>query len=254
MAVGDVHANLTNPLAKRGAMFDGVDDYVEVPHNANQLGTNLTNGFTISAWIYMKSSGEGSVGRVIDKSTATNASDGFYLRSGTNQVKFRLNAGTEAQTAGDITFGGWHHITVTVTAAGLCNIYKNGTITGSANQNLGQATSTITTTNAPRIGNLTGATTTTLDGTIGKVKMWNKVLTTAERALDYAGREVKGTIIDVPLQKNYDGVTNSGSRLVAIDDQVATAVKTARALGGATDHHMIAFNESKVFTVEVEET
>jgi hypothetical protein len=28
--------------------FDGTDDYVEVPHNAAQLGANLSNGFTIS--------------------------------------------------------------------------------------------------------------------------------------------------------------------------------------------------------------
>ena len=34
--------------------FDGVDDFVDVPHNALQLGTNLSNGFTISAWINPK--------------------------------------------------------------------------------------------------------------------------------------------------------------------------------------------------------
>ena len=39
-----------------------------------------------------------------------------------------------------------------------------------------------------------------------------------------------------------------------VDDQIAQAVKAARALGGANDNFMMCFNESKVFTAVVEET
>ena len=48
MAEGDVVVVNTNSRAFNANVFDGVDDYVEIPHNAAQLGANLSNGFTIS--------------------------------------------------------------------------------------------------------------------------------------------------------------------------------------------------------------
>ena len=47
MADGDLTATNQTYSSKKCAVFDGVDDYVEVAHNANQLGANLSNGFTI---------------------------------------------------------------------------------------------------------------------------------------------------------------------------------------------------------------
>lgn len=113
-----------------------------------------------------------------------------------------------------------------------------------------------------RIGNRSGATDRTFDGSISKVKMWNRVLTAGEIATDYAGRLVKdGLILNVPLATDYNDKsdtgltgTNSGSRLTAVDDQVATAIKTARALGGATDNFMIGVINNKIMTAVVEET
>ena len=36
MAAGDLTATNQTYSSKKGAVFDGVDDYVEIPHNANQ--------------------------------------------------------------------------------------------------------------------------------------------------------------------------------------------------------------------------
>ena len=58
MAAGDVDVRLTNVRAFAGNLFDGVDDYIEIPHDYRLLGVRLTNGFTISAWIKIKTFGE----------------------------------------------------------------------------------------------------------------------------------------------------------------------------------------------------
>jgi hypothetical protein len=62
--------------------------------------------------------------------------------------------------------------------------------------------------------------------------MWNRVLTSAEIALDYAGQNVDGKILDVPLGGNYANGTNSGSVSTIVDDTIATAIKTQYTTAG----------------------
>ena len=161
--------------------FDGVDDYVEIPHNAAQLGANLANGFTISVWINVKSQGE-SGGRFLDKSTTTTGGAGFYFRIATSdRLALQINSGPAILSAvNPIVYGTWYHVLVTVSSAQLVNFYVNATLNGTADQDAVQAISTITTTNDMRIGNRSGATDRTFDGLIQDVKMWNRVLTSAE--------------------------------------------------------------------------
>jgi len=252
MVSGAVVANLTRPLARRGAVFDGVDDFVDVAHNANQLGANLTGGFTISAWVNPKSTGETGAGKILDKSTADGGADGFTYRIDANKkAVLQINLGTSIRSAdSSLPFGKWTHVLTTITSAQIAQHYINGAVSGSAGD-LVQGISAMTTTNDIRIGNLTGNTNRTWDGAISQVKMWNRVLNSTEIAADLAGKEVAGTIIDVPLQENYDDVTNSGSRLAAIDDQVASAVSGARVT--ASDQYMIAVHGDKILTTVVEE-
>ena len=236
MAAGAVEVAVTSNNSKACANFDGVDDYVEVPHNINQLGANLSNGFTISAWIMPKSSGEGTQGTIIDKNYGTN---GFGIKLLSSPVCFfKINNSTFIKSGSDYTFGEWTHFLITVSSTPVGNFYANGVLSGSADQAINQNISTITTTNAPRIGNVAGGTTGTFDGAIAQVKMWNKVLTADEIALDYAGSPVAGTIIDVPLQDNYDGVTNSGTYLGIQEDAIAAVIKADRVT--ANDKYIIA--------------
>jgi len=214
MAAGDVTAKRSAYSDFPCNVFDGVDDYVEIPHNANQLGANLSNGFTISAWINPRSIGE-ITGKILDKSSANAGVNGFDFRlTTTNRIGFYINNGTIATCANNgITFGTWTHILITISPAQLANFYVNGVLSGTANQNLVQTISTITTTNAPRIGNRATATDRTFDGGIAKVKMWNKVLSSTEIAEDYAGKRTAlgSLIIDEPLGGVYNQGTNSGS-------------------------------------------
>ena len=118
------------------------------------------------------------------------------------------------------TYGIWEHWCVTITSAGLANFYKNGVLSGAANQNMGKATSTITSTTLMCIGNRGAGTDRTFDGSIRSVKMWNRVLTTTEITADYAGYNIPraGLIHCFKLGGDYTdcgsvGVTatNSGS-------------------------------------------
>ncbi len=198
--------------------FDGVDDYVQVTEtNLTQFnGTGLANGFTISAWINPKSIGETN-GRILDKSTGTAGQEGFTLNlASNNRVQFGLNNGGFKASANNASnFGVWTHILVTINSSQILNIYSNGVLSGTANQDLVQAISTINTTNAPRIGNRAGATDRTFDGSIDEVRMFNRVLTTDEITAIYnSGRIANnslnstGLILYVPFNEGSSTISH----------------------------------------------
>jgi hypothetical protein len=227
MADGDVDAKITTTRAFPCNVFDGVDDYVEVPHDASQLGANLSNGFTISAWINPIGLSEYNDAYILDKSTGVTAENGFkffyYTGAGNKFIMAEINAGVaRSSEIGSVLFGVWKHVLVTISSASLANFYINGVLSGLANQNLIQTISTITTTNVIRIGNRSTATDRTFNGLIKDVKMWNRVLTADEMTLDYAGTLItNGLILNVPLQDDYNDKsptgltgTNSGTYLV----------------------------------------
>jgi hypothetical protein len=232
MVAGDVSAAITTNRGLACNVFDGVDDYVEIPHNDNQLGANLSNGFTISAWINPKGYGEGGVGNIISKNTSTTGTAGFFLRTtATTKIQFRINGGSALSSGADLIFGVWQHYLITVSAGQLCNFYKNGVLSNVADQDAVQTISTITTTNPLTIGNRSTATDSTFDGGIKDVKMWNRVLTTTEITEEYQNKNhTDGLIHHFKLGGDYHdygsvGVdaTNSGS---TANDSISLKLKT----------------------------
>jgi len=223
MAAGDVAVSLTQIRAFNCNVFDGVDDYVEIPHNAAQLGANLTNGFTISAWINPRSAGEGGAttsGIIMTKGSGS--PNGFLLgmRQDNAKLIFYLTSANKQTSTNALTFGTWQHILITISGANpaRCFMYINGVQTGTANYNLVNSVANIIDTNSLWIGNRF-ENDYTFDGSIRSVKMWNRVLTTTEIANDYAGLpNTTGLIHHFKLGGDYAdygsvGVTatNSGS-------------------------------------------
>lgn len=159
--------------------FNGTTDYVNIPHNANQL---LTSGFTLSAWIKPDSLGEGNTGKIIDKATGSNAQAGYTLQMLTgNAIILNVNAGSGKQSAAGSVVpgdGNWYHVLVTVTAAAFVTFYINNVVSGTPGTT--GALSGITTTNDIRIGNRSGATDRSFDGGIDDVRIYNRVLSAAE--------------------------------------------------------------------------
>ena len=269
MASGDLTGTYGKTSERDCAMFDGVDDYVEIPHNAAQLGANLSNGFTISAWINPRSQGEGAgalFGRILDKSASNTATDGFAFCVNTDATKivFRVNVGTTTASAvASITKNIWQHVLVTISSGQLTNFYVNGVLSGTANQDLVQAISTITTTNVMKIGNRSSVTDSTFDGGIKSVKMWNRVLTAAEIANEYAGLHTGGGCIHYfKLNGDYAdygsvGVTatNSGSVPAIVDDKIAGVVKAQRTATGMSGAFMMCKGAGgQVINVAIQKT
>jgi hypothetical protein len=166
-------------------LFDGVDDYVNIPHNANQL---LTGGGTIEAWIKPDTLGENSAGFIIDKSTGTNAHNGYCLRmGGTNQVVVSINSGTLKYSATNsvvVGDGNWYHVVATWDSSGYVTIYVNGVQSGTPG--VSAAASGITTTNDMRIANRSTATDRTFEGNIKMARIYSRVMGADEIAANFA--------------------------------------------------------------------
>ena len=136
------------------------------------------NGFTLVAWVNLKTLGGGSYGRILDKSDSTTAGNGFLMsiEGGTKNAYLQINAGDVSATrsaVNSVELNKWIFLSLTVNAASQINYYigdlNNAPIqSGNVNMNLSKTISGITTTNPLTIGNRS----TVLDrGFGGKIKM-----------------------------------------------------------------------------------
>jgi hypothetical protein len=244
MATGDVTCNLTNALPKRCAVFDGVDDKVVI---ADSVSVKLPI-FTISFWALPKSPGAGNYGVVLDKDSG----DGFYIYLNRNNWNIKTG-GTNAATFIGYSKGVWQYMTFIYDGTNTI-IYKNNVLGGSdVNPAPNYSTEDLW------IGNRTSDSARCFDGSICNLKIWDKVLSSAERTTDYNGGNVTdGLVSRWKLSEDYkdsvgsnDG-TNSGSYLSAVDDQVATAISDARTT--ANDKYLMAVVNNKIMTSVIEES
>jgi hypothetical protein len=168
-----------------GHYFDGVDDYMEVPHHSGQL---LTTGGSVEAWIKPEGWGEGTNGQglIVDKSAGLAGNDGFEMRLDglSDLLLVRINGGTSRNSGSfSISLGNWHHVVATWDNTGYTIICVNGEKSGAPGVSADPAG--ITTTNNLRIGNRSGATDRTFDGLIGEVRIYNRDLTLQEIQHNY---------------------------------------------------------------------
>ena len=121
----------------QGVSFNATTSYITVASHADN--TNIfASGGSISVWVYAKSLGEGSFGRVWDKSSDSTVGHTSYLSlsSGTN-YQYRFGAIWDALSTWTtngyvIPQNTWTHICVTYNSASTANdtkIYINGAST-----------------------------------------------------------------------------------------------------------------------------
>ena len=267
MAVGDVHVNLNQSKAKRCAVFDGTDDYIQIPDDPSiEFGSN---DFTISVWIYPLDEGRNAIwagnsdywmGFEHDGTAVGGQGNGticvWVSESGLNWDKIHADAGgTGIGTAGLISAHNWYHI-IFLRSGNNWKTYINGVM----DLNISRSATIINKAETKSIGRW-GTNSYYFNGSISGFKIWNRALTATEITNLYNEQNVTDDLIHRwKLDTNYkdsvgsmDG-TNHGSRLSVVDEEVATDVKTARALGGATDNFMICDMNNKVLTAVVEET
>ena len=164
-----------NPLSVVGAgnalSFDGVDDYVSVPHNSS---LNFSTAVTLEAWLkttgtseeYILTKGEGSFYLGINVGSVGLPS--VYL-AGINDISGWLYA-TET-----VTDGKWHHIAATYDGSNE-RIYVDGKLEGTI-----AYSGTIDTTGDPMyIGVRGGSAQKYFSGVIDEVRIWNVAHTTQQ--------------------------------------------------------------------------
>lgn len=263
MAVGDVRTAMLDATSFGCAKFDGVDDYVEIPHSANQLGVNLSDGMSVAGWIKTRSDGETSLGNILDKSSGISGANGFMVNvASSGRVQIRIQTTPVLSSAMSARSNNvWVHFLFTITSGMIGNCYINGVLSGSADVSVGGTLSSITTTNAMRIGNRATATDRTFDGFIRDVRMWNKVLSAADIAKVYAGSPVTDSLIGQwKLNGNANdnsiyGNNGTASGAVFVNDNQTIDAEFTAARVGATDKYFITnIGSGQVATAAIAES
>jgi hypothetical protein len=138
-----------NSLNGGSIVFDGIDDYVNIPNSNNIIFGS--NDFTVSCWIKfpLASTGESSAwGPIISKGMTTAAPAGCWwlaqLSTLTSSIAFHAASGSGAYNmninSGTIT-NGWHNVVVTKSGS-VSNMYIDGVRVGGATTTVASLTST----------------------------------------------------------------------------------------------------------------
>jgi len=157
-------------------VFDGVDDYVNIPHNAI---FNLTTAITICIW-YKTST-------TVDAYLTTKADDSFYLAIGptgttANKMSFYLNgtSGGWFQTLANAATGLWTQVTATWNGS-TSNLYLNGILDNSGSR----PGTMLTGTNPVYIGYRPASPKPYYSGSISQTQIYNRALSAAEVLQNY---------------------------------------------------------------------
>lgn len=207
-------ATFGNGKVGQGFQFDGADDQITIPHNANQNGgTNLT----IEGWIYSTNLAHG--GTILQKRTVGNI--GGYVFEPTqisgagapNGLQFVVMIGGVYQTlnpANILTGNVWQHVAATYDGA-FMKIYVNGVEVGRKAQ-----TGAIDAVTAPVVIGRNVFNGSGFSGGIDEISLFNRALTANEiRDIYYtqSGGKYKGAVnpTDANTTKTGEATVTFGS-------------------------------------------
>ena len=247
MAAGDCEVNVTTMNGKYGNLFDGVNDYVLRDSEDNFAATDTK---TISVWVKPNADG-------VDTYTSQPIIQIPYFRLHirvNNQINARYDHIGSAVVATYIlneNFRDWVHIVAEYSNNGTTNtvkLYVDGDLKSTINNVNDPADAYAG--NTQNIGRYASI---YFNGSIAKVKIWNKVLTPSEIALDYAGRSTAtdNLIFNMPLGGDYANGTNNGSIPTIAEDAVAAAIKADRTT--ANDKYLLTAVKGQIVSGIIEE-
>lgn len=162
-----------------GISFSSLTDKISF---SDILSLNLTSNISVMGWIYPKSFGGGSSGRIYDKFKTTVPQSGYALwidnNIGTNAIAFGTGwvvSTSVARISNQVSLNTWQHFAA-IHSGTTVTFYKNGS-------SIGSSSSITAPTSASGveacIGNNAGGTN-NFDGTLGTVRVYNKVLSASE--------------------------------------------------------------------------
>ena len=194
-------SNLTTARHGKGLDFDGVNDYVRVPHNVN---LKPTDELTVSAWAYKEDWSVGSVGRIV----SVTETGGYTITTkySTNEkigVAIYINGVYQWIHYEGVVSAGWNHIISTFDGRYI-KLYLNGilvstTDTGSYNP------IQYSNDNSLIIGAEAGPADVPagdyFNGSIDEVRIYNRVLSEGEINASYNNRQYR-------LYNNFTNLAN----------------------------------------------
>jgi hypothetical protein len=161
--------------------FDGLDDYIELGSitAANPISLAGSNSHTIEVWFRGDASGD-LYQRIIDKSSGGNAANGWCIIANDSPASkttwsYAIN-GTAAFSSPNIwSAGTWYQMILTHSGTSV-KVYRN--TTNVSNYSISKTPPSVTTN--MRIATWNHSTGREYNGQIGAIRIYNRVLTTAE--------------------------------------------------------------------------
>lgn len=134
-----------------------------------------TGAVTITAWVKPRSGGGNDYGRIV---TNEKTVFGYSPYGAGNRFRILSDGSTEAWSAvGSLPFNQWTFVVATRDSNGVANLYANGVLSGTANQNSGTP---VPGTINVCIGGRSSDALRGWNGSIDDVRIYNRVLTTEE--------------------------------------------------------------------------
>ncbi|MCK4358367.1 MAG: T9SS type A sorting domain-containing protein, partial [Candidatus Cloacimonetes bacterium] len=236
-----INISTTGTIAAPGNAldYDGDNDYVEVADNDN---LDLTNNYTIEAWIYPNAFN--SLGGIVSK-CQTYGSDGYTLRLNSEEPYTGLNFDGMETSTGILSANHWYHLAA-VNDNGTRKLYLNG-----VEQTLnGSAFTVLSNSNPILLGSDYNSC--YFSGKIDEVRIWKDVRTEQE-IRENIHQTLSGTETDLVSYwqfNEYSGITtadiiggNNGTLYnMDDDDWVASTVS----IGGGSSNSIISFTNGTV--------
>lgn len=204
----------TTPVTQYSMLFDGVNEYISIPHNTNTSFAN-TDAFTISAWVRSSNYALATTGNSIISKRNGSGNPGYnmYFYGGvlyihiSNNGSNRIIIGTSGVS---FTNNTWYHVAFTKTtasnAAGII-VYVNGVAVATT-----VVENTLTLSCATSIDILVGAAFGTGEfwlGYLGMISIWGRTLTPTEILDDYNGGKMTNDPNTTNLVFRFLGGINS---------------------------------------------
>ncbi|MHC4677018.1 MAG: LamG-like jellyroll fold domain-containing protein, partial [Planctomycetota bacterium] len=200
---------------KYGLDFDGATSYVDSGYNTHHTQT------TIEVWIYPQGWGENTMGRVVDKREAEAQVFTLYLYgfSPGKHLRFERvhdgNTGSWRTNDDTIVLDTWQHIVVTYDESDPANdpsIYLNGQLQSLTEMETPSG-NPLTNTDDYIIGNR-GAGDRTFDGIIDNLRIYSRILTSAEINDRYLGKREpsrEGLVIEYLMDEGSGNTVSDSS-------------------------------------------
>jgi uncharacterized repeat protein (TIGR01451 family) len=163
--------------------FDGVDDYIEVPHSAS---LNLTGGLTLDTWFKLRSAGDGALFAKSDRNGDDRISSYILATNPDGSINVVLYGTYPADNwitaAGLVTTGQWYHVAATWDGtygpSDNVKLYLNGALVQTWTKSLAPLNvNTLTL----KLGSMTPPTR-QMDGLIDEAEIFNRALSAEEIA------------------------------------------------------------------------